>query len=51
MLWRRRRISTEPYALLPSGSFCTDNGDGFQSTNGSSRVKIFDRDLKRKQVS
>ncbi|MQL76771.1 hypothetical protein Taro_009161 [Colocasia esculenta] len=34
-LLRRRR---------PSASYCTD-GDGFQS----SRVKIFDRDLKRKQ--
>ncbi|XP_042439864.1 putative methyltransferase At1g22800, mitochondrial [Zingiber officinale] len=32
------------YSLTPSSSFCTE-GDGFQS----SRVKIFDRDLKRKQ--
>ncbi|KAK0575727.1 hypothetical protein LWI29_005949 [Acer saccharum] len=49
LLLRRRRRSIEPYALIPSGSFCTDNGDDFESTNTSSRVTIFDRDLKRKQ--
>lgn len=48
LLLRRRRSNNEPYALLPSGSFCTDNG--FETTsNGSSRIKIFDRHLKRKQ--
>lgn len=50
LLLRRRRANNEPYALVPSGSFCTDNG--FETTsNGSSRVNIFDRHLKRKQVS
>lgn len=50
LLLRRRRANNEPYALVPSGSFCTDNG--FETTsNGSSRVSIFDRHLKRKQVS
>ncbi|KAH9725394.1 putative methyltransferase [Citrus sinensis] len=48
LLLRRRRANNEPYALVPSGSFCTDNG--FETTsNGSSRVSIFDRHLKRKQ--
>lgn len=48
LLLRRRRANNEPYALVPSGSFCTDNG--FETTsNGSSRVNIFDRHLKRKQ--
>ncbi|KAH7522889.1 hypothetical protein ACOSP7_009167 [Xanthoceras sorbifolium] len=51
LLLRRKRqsIVIEPYALVPSGSFSTDNGDGFESTNSSSRVTVFDRDLKRKQ--
>ncbi|KAK3229935.1 hypothetical protein Dsin_001816 [Dipteronia sinensis] len=49
LLLRRRRRSIEPYALVPSGSFCTDNGDNFESTKTSSRVTIFNRDLKRKQ--
>ncbi|KAK2658421.1 hypothetical protein Ddye_004954 [Dipteronia dyeriana] len=49
LLLRRRSRSIEPYALVPSDSFCTDNGDDFESTNSSSRVTIFDRDLKRKQ--
>ncbi|KAL9432422.1 hypothetical protein AB3S75_027456 [Citrus x aurantiifolia] len=48
LLLRRRRANNELYALVPSGSFCTDNG--FETTsNGSSRVNIFDRHLKRKQ--
>ncbi|KAL9437685.1 hypothetical protein AB3S75_023536 [Citrus x aurantiifolia] len=48
LLLRRRRANNKPYALVPSGSFCTDNG--FETTsNGSSRVNIFDRHLKRKQ--
>ncbi|XP_024044975.1 putative methyltransferase At1g22800, mitochondrial isoform X2 [Citrus clementina] len=48
LLLRRRRANNEPYALVPSGSFCTDNG--FETTsNDSSRVSIFDRHLKRKQ--
>ncbi|XP_024026649.1 putative methyltransferase At1g22800, mitochondrial [Morus notabilis] len=42
-LWRRRIQS--PSSISLSKSFCTDNGDGLQS----SRVKIFDRHLKRKQ--
>ncbi|KAJ7949745.1 Methyltransferase [Quillaja saponaria] len=43
-LWRTIRM--EPYHIFsPSASFCTDNNDGLQS----SRVKVFDRDLKRKQ--
>uniref|UniRef100_A0A2N9J3F3 Methyltransferase type 11 domain-containing protein n=1 Tax=Fagus sylvatica TaxID=28930 RepID=A0A2N9J3F3_FAGSY len=46
-LWRRRgaRIENEPYGFFSSGSFCTDTTDGLQS----SKVKIFDRHLKRKQ--
>ncbi|KAF3447418.1 hypothetical protein FNV43_RR12604 [Rhamnella rubrinervis] len=42
-LWWRRGIA--PSSILLSRSFCTDNSNGLQS----SRVKIFDRDLKRKQ--
>ena len=41
----RRRVQ-EPFSRFFYGSLSTDNGDGFQS----SRVKIFDRHLKRKQV-
>ncbi|RVW60043.1 putative methyltransferase, mitochondrial [Vitis vinifera] len=40
----RRRVQ-EPFSRFFYGSLSTDNGDGFQS----SRVKIFDRHLKRKQ--
>lgn len=46
-LWRRTTTLTttnEPYRILLSGSFCTDP-DG----NQSSKVNIFDRQLKRKQ--
>ncbi|PON72581.1 Methyltransferase type [Trema orientale] len=42
-LWPRRRKAH--HFMLSSTSFCTDNGDGLQS----SRVNIFDRHLKRKQ--
>uniref|UniRef100_F6HN50 Uncharacterized protein n=1 Tax=Vitis vinifera TaxID=29760 RepID=F6HN50_VITVI len=41
----RRRVQ-EPFSRFFYGSLSTDNGDGFQS----SRVKIFDRHLKRKQM-
>ncbi|XP_044509981.1 putative methyltransferase At1g22800, mitochondrial isoform X1 [Mangifera indica] len=44
-----RRRTKEPYALQPSRSFCTYNGDEFNSSNSTSRVKIFDRNLKRRQ--
>ncbi|EOY17054.1 S-adenosyl-L-methionine-dependent methyltransferases superfamily protein [Theobroma cacao] len=50
-LWRRRGLTAKPYrCFLSSASFSTadyDNGDAFQSN--SSKVKIFDRHLKRKQ--
>ncbi|XWS23323.1 hypothetical protein CRYUN_Cryun28dG0002800 [Craigia yunnanensis] len=51
-LWRRqRRPTAKPYrCFLSSASFSTadyDNGDAFQSN--PSKVKIFDRHLKRKQ--
>ena len=36
----------EPFGIFALASFCTDNTDGMQS----SRLKIFDRQLKRKQV-
>ncbi|GMN24809.1 hypothetical protein TIFTF001_000708 [Ficus carica] len=42
-LWRRRRQA--PSSVLSYETFCTDNSDGLQS----SRLKIFDRHLKRKQ--
>ncbi|XP_022719815.1 putative methyltransferase At1g22800, mitochondrial isoform X1 [Durio zibethinus] len=49
-LWRRKtRPTTKPY-FLSSASFSTadyENGDAFQSN--PSKVKIFDRHLKRKQ--
>ncbi|KAJ6360577.1 hypothetical protein OIU77_004572 [Salix suchowensis] len=45
----RRRATNETYTLIPSISYCTniDNNtiDGLQSP----RVKIFDREFKRKQ--
>ena len=47
-LWRRTTTLTttnEPYRILLSGSFSTDP-DG----NQISKVNIFDRQLKRKQV-
>ncbi|GAV69773.1 Methyltransf_11 domain-containing protein [Cephalotus follicularis] len=59
VVWRiirpktKTTIGREPYGLFTSVSFCTDTStDGFDnstSTTGSARVKIFDRDLKRKQ--
>ncbi|KAK8591806.1 hypothetical protein V6N13_031834 [Hibiscus sabdariffa] len=51
-LWRRqRRPNAKPHCrIIPSASFSTadhDEGDAFQSN--PSKVKIFDRHLKRKQ--
>ncbi|KAK6246659.1 hypothetical protein SCA6_009749 [Theobroma cacao] len=50
-LWRRRGPTAKPYrCFLSSASFSTadyENGDAFQSN--PSKVKIFDRHLKRKQ--
>ncbi|XP_065847664.1 putative methyltransferase At1g22800, mitochondrial [Euphorbia lathyris] len=47
-LIRQTRAANEPYAFIPSNSYSTDdNGsiDGLQN----SRLKVFDRQLKRKQ--
>ncbi|XP_031277628.1 putative methyltransferase At1g22800, mitochondrial [Pistacia vera] len=48
-LFLLRRRSKEPHAFFSSGAFCTDNGDELHSSSTTSRVKIFDRNLKRKQ--
>ncbi|XP_010521101.1 PREDICTED: putative methyltransferase At1g22800 [Tarenaya hassleriana] len=36
-----------PHFFVPSSSFCTDGGNADEFQHNTSRVKIFDRDLKR----
>jgi hypothetical protein len=50
LLRGRRRATKETYTLIPSISYCTNIDNNTIDGPQSPRVKIFDRELKRKQV-
>ncbi|CAK7327852.1 unnamed protein product [Dovyalis caffra] len=49
LLRRNRRVTKEPCALIPSTSYCTHIDTNATDGQQSSKAKIFDRELKRKQ--